>query len=83
MYKGVNAGVFLRNNLSSLTCRWLSRVLQSLARELTQISPSPDYICSHLPRTRQVVARRCLANARHPNMYGFGQKYFSKSFTRQ
>lgn len=48
MNKSVNAGVFLLNNLSSSTFKWLSRVLQSLTLKLMQISPFPDYICSHL-----------------------------------
>ena len=50
MYKCVNTGVFLFNNLSSVTFEWLSRIL---AVELTQISPFLDYISSHL-LTREV-----------------------------
>ena len=53
MYKGVNNRIFLLNNLSSVTFKWLSRML---AVKLAQVSPFLDYICSHF-LTREVGIR--------------------------
>jgi WD40 repeat protein len=58
MYKCVNTGVFLFNNLASLTFEWLSRIL---AVKLAQIGQFLDYICSHL-RERSWELRACLVN---------------------
>jgi hypothetical protein len=65
MYKGVNNGVFLFNNLSSVTFKWLSRML---AVKLAQVSPFLDYICSHLLRG-EVGIRARLANTRQHTVF--------------